>query len=511
MKLNKALLQRDFEFSKNLQVPPIEDLPEKVVQFGEGNFLRAFVDWMIHLANQQGLFQGKVVLVQPIAQGLIEQINAQDGLYTLFLRGIQGGSVVERKEIISAISRGINPYTEWGAYLALADNPELQVVISNTTEAGIAYLQEPFNPTRTPASFPGKLTAFLYRRYTTFKGAGDKGLLILPCELIDKNGEKLKETILNLCDDWNLDEAFKKWVVSHNHFCNTLVDRIVTGYPRNEVHALQEELGYEDGLMNTGEIFHLWVIEGDASQQHILPLTELGLDVLWVKDLRPYRERKVRVLNGAHTMTVAVAHLCGIDTVKDAVSDPLVGRFMHQGIFQEILPHVPLAEDERKAFAETVLERFANPFIDHRWMDISLNSISKYKTRCLPTLIEYCQANSASPAAMSFALAALIAFYRGSKIESGTLVCHRDAGDYNVRDDESVLTFFQDLWKQNIATTADTDFAAVAKKVLGHEPFWGRDLNALPGLTDTVAEQLQTIIRQGMRASLTAMLEKTAA
>jgi tagaturonate reductase len=269
MKLDNTLLQSGFAFPEGLGLPRALDFPEKVIQFGEGNFLRAFVDWMIHLANQKGRFKGRVVLVQPIAQGLIEAVNAQDGLYTLFLRGIQDGKIVQRREIISAVSRGVNPYEKWADYLALADNPEITVVVSNTTEAGIAYVEEPLDPEKTPASFPGKLTLLLHRRFTRFDGAADKGFLILPCELIDRNGDQLLAVILKLCDHWRLGAEFKQWVSRHNFFCNTLVDRIVTGYPRNEARKLEEELGYEDALMDTGEIFHLWVIEGDPDQQHL--------------------------------------------------------------------------------------------------------------------------------------------------------------------------------------------------------------------------------------------------
>lgn len=505
MKLNKTLLQSNITFPDNLRIPSIQDLPEKVVQFGEGNFLRAFVNWMIHLANQNGQFNGQVVIVQPIAHGQIEQINAQDGLYTLILRGIQDGQVTERQEVVSCIRRGINPYTDWEGYLSLADNADLAVVISNTTEAGITYVNEQLIPGQTPASFPGKLTAFLHRRYSTFNGADDKGLLVLPCELIDRNGDHLRKTILRLSDDWQLGDAFKRWVSDHNFFCNTLVDRIVTGYPKNEAKSLQKHLGYEDTLLDTGEIFHLWVIEGDPSQKQVLGLSELGLNVLWVKDLKPYRERKVRVLNGAHTMTVAVAALCGIATVREAVNDPVIGRFMKQGIFKEILPHVPLEADERRAFAESVLERFANPFIDHQWMDIALNSVSKYKTRCLPTLVDCCQANQRPPQAMTFALAALIAFYRGETIEDGLLIGQSDFGRYAVKDDLDVLTFFQGLWAE-CSAAASVSPEPLVRLVLGQQSFWGEDLNALPGLTESVAGYLHQILEKGMREALIHLL-----
>ncbi len=349
MRLNKALLTRYFSSPQDLEINPVSDLPEKVIQFGEGNFLRAFVDWMIDRLNQHQLFNGRVVVVQPISNGLIDCLNEQDGLYTLLLRGIEKGRVAERKRVVTAISRGVNPYADWPGYLACAENPDLRLVVSNTTESGITYENEPFIPGQALKSFPAKLTAFLFHRFRFFDGDPQKGMLVLPCELIDKNGSKLKQIMLRLIDEWQLPAAFKHWICEHNYFFNTLVDRIVTGYPRDEADRLQETLGYQDRLLDAGEIFHLWVIEGDSRFQAELPLTRIGLKVVWTSDLTPYRERKVRVLNGTHAMTVAVACLCGLDTVKEAVEDPLVGRFMRRGIFNEILPVLPLPAAEKNA------------------------------------------------------------------------------------------------------------------------------------------------------------------
>lgn len=469
---------------------PLAAWPEKVIQFGEGNFLRAFADWMIDRLNEAERFGGRVVVVQPIARGLIDMLNDQDGLYTLLLRGIENGEVTDQRRLITALSRGIDPYTQWDAYLTCAENPDLRFVVSNTTEAGIAYVAEAWDPDKCPDSFPAKLTALLYRRFTHFDGAADKGLLILPCELIDKNGQHLREIVLRLIREWGLTESFTKWVETHNVFFNTLVDRIVTGYPKNEAASLEAQLGYQDNLLDTGEPFHLWVIEGDMRYRRELPLDEIGLNVIWTENLAPYRERKVRVLNGTHTLTVSVALLAGIETVKAAVEDARVGDFMRRAVFTEILPHLDLPQAEKEAFANGVLERFANPFIHHRWTDIALNSISKFKTRCLPTLTDYAAANGSAPPLLSFSLAALIRFYKDAK----------------VRDEEAVLTFFKAIWE----TQKGEDSAgcnALCHQVLANTAFWGKDLNSLPGLTEAVSAALVAIQAQGLPAALAAVLD----
>lgn len=505
MKLKKTLLKEHFYSLHDLEINPVSVLPEKVIQFGEGNFLRAFVDWMIDRLNQQKLFNGRVVVVQPIQTGLADLINEQDGLYTLVLRGIEKGRVVEKKRLVTAISRALNPYLDWQGYLSCAENPDLRIVISNTTEAGIAYEKEALTQGQPLQSFPAKLAAFLFHRFSFFDGDPQKGMLILPCELIDKNGSKLKEIILRHIEQWQLPASFKTWVGEHNHFFNTLVDRIVTGYPRDEADRLCENLGYQDRLLDTGESFHLWVIEGDNRFKAELPFDQIGLNVVWTADLRPYRERKVRVLNGTHTMTVAVAYLCGLDTVKEAVEDPLVGQFMRKGLFNEVLPMLSMPEAEKKAFADSVLERFQNPFIRHRWLDIALNSISKFKTRCLPTLIDYYQANMKPPVFLSFSLAALLTFYRGDKLIDGKLAANSEKGPYHVCDDQRTLAFFMSCW-QSRSDENRVDFASAARRMLGNAELWGMDLNQLAGLAESVAEALESINTCGMRTALEKLL-----
>jgi tagaturonate reductase len=483
----------------------ILDYPEKVVQIGEGNFLRAFVDWMFHTMNKKGHFKGRTVVVQPIREGRISNLNEQDGLYTLFLRGIENGEEVNKKEIMTAISRGIESYDQWEEFLKLAENPEIEFVVSNTTEAGIAYNEDDKLTDTPPESYPAKLAAYLYRRYQTFNGAQDKGMVIIPVELIDRNGDNLKSIILKLAEDWKLEAGFSEWIKESNHFLNTLVDRIVTGYPFNEIDELEAELGYHDQNLDTGEIFHLWVIEGDKSLKEKLPFHKAGLNVKWVDDLTPYRTTKVRILNGAHTSTVPVSYLAGIDLVRDAVNDELVGEFIKQAVFEDIIPTLDADEAELEDFASKIFERFKNPYIDHKWLDISLNSTSKFKTRVLPSLVQHIEEYDKVPERLSFALAALIHFYHGTELEEGKLVAFRGEEKYLIRDDKDALKYFADLWCR--FEDEEIDLAELGRNVLANQDFWGRDLNQLPGLTDSLNNNLEIIKKEGMKTSLEKLIK----
>lgn len=477
-------------------------LPERVIQFGEGNFLRAFVDWMIHSANQQGVFNGSVVLVQPIAQGLAPQINEQDGLYTLILRGIDKGEKVVKEEIITSVSRALSSYCEWEEVLHCAENSAIDILISNTTEAGIAYRAEERLDENPPVSFPGKVCAYLYRRYQTFKGDRAKGMVLIPCELIDRNGDRLKDIVLKLAVQWGLEADFTRWIEEANYFVNTLVDRIVTGYPtKEEVAALTAKFGYTDRLLVTGEIFHLWVIEGPEAAQARFPLHRAGLQVKWVSDLTPYRTRKVRILNGAHTSTVPVAHLAGIESVREAVEDELLGQYIRQIAFEEIIPTINMPIAELEEFASQVMERFQNPFIHHRWLDISLNSISKFKTRVLPSLQAYLGKRQI-PQLMTFSLAALINFYHGLALNEKGMEAKCDGVTYLVRDDREVLQFFFDLWQ-----THGNDIPTLVDKVLSERKFWDDDLSAYPGFAEQLSAYVSDIQDQGMRATLAELIK----
>jgi len=484
-------------------VPATAGLPERVLQFGEGNFLRAFVDFMLDQMNRRKLFGGRVVVVQPIAAGMAEPINAQNGLYTVLLRGLENGEVRESRRIVSSISRCLNPYREFEAFLECAKNPDLRFVVSNTTEAGIRTDPEDRLDARPAISFPGKLTQLLCARFQKFGADPARGLVLLPCELIERNGDNLKRAVLETAERWGLPGEFQRYLSEACIFTNTLVDRIVTGYPKKEADELTEKLGYEDRLLVTGEIFHSWVIEGPNTLERELPLRETGLNVTWTDDVTPYRERKVRILNGAHTMLALAAYLAGKDTVREAMQDALFSSYVKSGIDEEILPTLKLPRRELVEFARAVVERFNNPFIEHELLSISLNSVSKYKARLLGTVLDYVREKGDVPARLSFALAALIAFYRGQEIRGGALIGDRNGQSYAIKDDAAVLEFFRGAWAKAGREASPESSAALAREVLGRADFWGSDLNlTLPGFCAEVTEQLQRISSIGVRAAL---------
>jgi len=463
---------------------------ERILQFGEGNFLRAFANWMIQQMNTKADFDGGVVVVQPIEQGLVEMLNDQDGLYTLYLNGIKNSKAISEHQVIDCIQRGINPYQAFDAYMANAENPNLRFVISNTTEAGINYDVTDKLQDTPQKSFPGKLTALLYKRFKHFGGASDKGLIIIPCELIDRNGDNLKKIILQFAKDWNLGEAFVQWINEDNIFCNTLVDRIVPGYPRDKMDSITEALGYKDNLVVEGEQFHLWVIEGPKTVKEEFPADACGLNVVFTDNMEPYRTRKVRILNGAHTTLVPVGYLYGIDKVRESLEDPVVGSFIKDAIFEEICPTLDLSDEELKQFSNDVLDRFRNPYLEHALMSISLNSISKYKTRVLPSVLEFINRKNALPKRLLFSLAALIAFYKGD----------RNGEQIALKDDQKVLDFFAEQW-------ALDDSSTVVKNVLANTDFWGCDLMEIKGMQELVANNLENILNKGMNESLISLAQ----
>ena len=462
-----------------------DSFTERILQFGEGNFLRAFANWMIHEMNHKANFDAGAVVIQPIANGLIKTLNEQDGLYTLYMNGIKNGEVLSERKVVDCIQRGINPYEDYDAYLANAENPNLRFVISNTTEAGISYNPEDNLEDAPQASFPGKLTALLYKRFHFFNGASEKGLIVMPCELIDRNGDNLKKIVLQYATDWNLDKGFVSWINNDNIFCNTLVDRIVPGYPRDKIDTIAEELGYIDNLVVEGEQFHLWVIEAPESVKNEIPSKTCGLNIVFTNNMEPYRTRKVRILNGAHTSLVPVSYLYGIDKVRESIEDQVVGKFIQDAIFEEICPTLDLPKQELKQFSNAVLERFRNPYLEHDLISISLNSISKYKTRVLPSILEYIKRENTLPKRLLFSLAALIAFYRGN----------RNGVNIPLKDDQSVLDFFAAQW---IAF----DVKAIAKATLQNVDFWGQDLTQISGLLEEVTTSLNAITKHGMKEAL---------
>ena len=459
--------------------------PEKVLQFGEGNFLRAFVDWMIDKANRDGIYHGSIVLCQPIAQGLKDMINAQDGVYTLAMRGAENGQPVEKIEVITSVSRCINPYENYEDLMEIARSADLEVVVSNTTEAGIAYHAGDQPTDRPPVSFPAKVTAFLYERYKAFHGDPEKGLLFLPVELIDNNGAELKRIVLQYAQEWELGQEFTDWINTANAFTSTLVDRIVTGYPRDEVSYFEEKLGYKDNIIDTSELFNLWVIEGDKKWADKLPVHKTDANVIWTDDVKPYKKRKVRILNGAHTSTVLAAYLAGFDIVGDFMKDDTVRTFMNNVIYQEVIPTLDLPKEELESFAAAVNDRFANPYIKHKLLDIALNSCSKFNARCLPSLLGYVEEKGVLPKCLTFSLAAFIKFYQGEWKDGVYTGTRKDGTQYPLRDDESVIRFFADAWSEN-------DAEGTAAAVLSNKDFWsGKDLTEVPGLKDAVAGYLK--------------------
>lgn len=411
--------------------------PERVIQFGEGGFLRGFVDWMLQKMNETSDFNGSVVVVQPIEEGMCDMLSAQNCVYTHVIRGVEGVD----KTIVDVISRCVKPYEDFDAYMALAENPDMRFVVSNTTESGIVFVDTDKVTDAPPKSFPAKVTVLLKKRFEL----GLPGFIFLPCELINRNGDNLKKCVLQYADLWELGEDFKAWVEKENVFTNTLVDRINTGYPKGEDLGL----GYEDNMVNTSEFFHLWVIETDFDLEKEMDFASADLNVIVTKDkLEMYRTRKVRILNGAHTSLVPYALLEGKDTVKSCIDDPVMNEHLRKCVFEEIIPTLDLPEDELQSYANSVLERFGNPYIKHYLSAIALNSVSKFKVRVLPSILEYIKRYNKMPKTLLFAFKKLIEFYKTDM----------------TNDDPDVIEFMK---------THNT------REILANVDFWGEDLSYL--------------------------------
>ena len=409
-------------------------MTERIIQFGEGGFLRGFVDWMLQIVNEETDYEGSVVVVQPIEKGMCDILEAQNCEYTHIIRGVEG--VLEKK--INVISRCVKPYEDWNAYLALAENPDFRFVVSNTTESGIVYKEDDKATDMPPASFPAKVTLLLKRRYDLNLG----GFVFLPCELIDKNGKNLRECVIKCARNWGFDEEFISWVENENVFCNTLVDRINTGYPKDE------NIESDDKMLNTSEYFHLWVVEGYDKLFDEIPFDKANLNVIVTNELEKYRTRKVRILNGAHTSMIPYALLSGLETVKDCLEDEKMSAFLRRCVFEEIMPTLDLPKEELEAYASSVMERFANPYIKHYCSSIALNSVSKFKVRVLPSLEEYIVRFGKMTENLLFSFAQLIKFYRTDMTN--------DAAD--------VTAFMK---------------TATVEEILANETLWDKDLSYL--------------------------------
>lgn len=453
--------------------------PERILMFGEGNFLRAFACFIVEKLNQSGFGFG-ITALQGIEQGLCDIINGQDGLYTVIERGMEKGSAIERATVISCLNRCVNPYADYDKYLGIAKNPELQVIISNTTEFGICYDEAEKKENKPHKNFPAKLTRFLFERYKYFGGDINKGLIILPCELIDKNGQKLKETLLRYAAEWEYEKGFTDWLEKANIFANTLVDRIVSGYPKGEAEDICNKLGYEDKLLDVCEPFLLWVIEADKKILDVFPLDKCGLDIVVTDDLTPYRTRKVRILNGAHTASSLAGHLCGLETVEQLVKDAVFYDYMHKAIFDEIIPS--FKGDKLVEYAEDVLERFKNPYLNHKLLSISLNSISKFKARVLPSIKDYIKIKGKAPRILAFSFAALIAFYK------------EGIGKY-VSDDARYIDELSKIF-------AVAQPQNVIKAVMQNTVLWEEDLTIIKYFEDAAAACYKLIIEKGIKKAL---------
>ena len=463
---------------------PAKDRPIKVLQFGEGNFLRAFVDWILQDLNDKGVINADVAVVQPTPRGRVRELEKQDGLYTVCLEGIDGGEKVQSRRIIDVLKDFIDPYTEYDKYLDCAKSTDLEIIVSNTTEAGIALDKTDTDFSSCPKSFPGKLLAFLKARYDHFGGDASKGLAIVPCELIDHNGDELKRILTELAKINGMDESFISWLNTANHYTNTLVDRIVPGYPKDKAAQICEEEGYNDTSIVKGEVFHLWVLQKEPFVYEKLPADKSGLNVIFTDDITPYKQRKVKILNGSHTSMVPIAYLCGIDTVREAVTDPDVGRFIGELVNSEIKPTIDLPADEMDAFANSVIERFMNPFIRHELMSIALNSTTKFRTRLLPSYNDYRAKFGKSPKHILFAFAALVVFFRGTRGDE----------DIELKDDAEYLEFWKDVRKLS-------DPADMAKKALSASDIWQQDLDEDDNAA-LVAGYITDMLNDGMRSAL---------
>ncbi|MDU2938596.1 MAG: tagaturonate reductase [Enterobacteriaceae bacterium] len=478
----KTLNRRDF---------PGANYPERIIQFGEGNFLRAFIDWQVDLLNENTDLNAGVVIVRPIKSDFPPSLSTQDGLYTTIIRGLnEQGEAVSDARLIRSVNREISVYAQYDEFLKLAHNPEIRFVFSNTTEAGISYHAGDKFDDAPAVSYPAKLTRLLFERFSHFNGAADKGWIIIPCELIDYNGEALQELVLRYAQEWALPAEFTTWLNEANAFCSTLVDRIVTGYPRDEVAQLEADLGYKDGFLDTVEHFYLFVIQGPKSLASELRLDKYPLNVLIVDDIKPYKERKVAILNGAHTALVPVAWQAGLDTVGEAMNDRDICAFVEKAIYEEIIPVLDLPRDELESFASAVTGRFRNPYIKHQLLSIALNGMTKYRTRILPQLLAGQSTAGKLPARLTFALAALIAFYRGE----------RNGETYPVQDDAHWLESYQQLWAKHRDQQITT--SELVTTVLSVSEHWEQDLTQVTGLVEQVTTDLEAILSQGMREAV---------
>lgn len=460
------------------------------MQFGGGNFLRAFVDWMVELLNKETDFNGGIAIVKPTSGGDYAELKAQNGLFTVVLDGIKNGQLVAEKTLVTAVQEIINPYTECATYLELAKNPDVRFIVSNTTEAGIKFNADDSLEDNPPKEFPAKLTLWLNHRFKHFNGDSTKGCILLPCELIEDNGDALKKAVLQYADHWQLSNAFKDWIRHSNYFCSTLVDRIVSGYPKDRAEEIKKGLGYDDKLLVAGEYYHSWIIQANDIVQKELPFLQTDLNVEFVEDLAPYREMKVRILNGAHTSMVPVGYLAGIRFVKGAMDNNEVSSFVESLLLEEAAKTLDFPDNVKKKFTADVLDRFRNPLLKHKLISISLNSTSKFVARLLPTLKDYQNNEGKLPKRIVFGLSTLLLFYKGTF--NGEQIA--------LKDDQNVLDFFTSQWKK--VDNKEIDINTFVKTVLGNTSIWEENLMKINGLADAIAENIFQIQEIGVIKTL---------
>lgn len=468
-----------------------KDLPVKILQFGEGNFLRAFVDWMIDKANESGKMNHGVVAVQPIAGGefVYDIFKKQDCMYHVYLEGIKDKQPIKEVRLVKSLVDVLNPYTQYAEYEKLFLSPELEMVISNTTEAGIRYEEGDDLSALPPKSFPAKMTALLHKRFTKFNGDASKGLLVICCELIEDNGSTLKEYVLKHAEYNKLGQDFIDWVNANCPFYDTLVDRIVPGFPRENIDEVKAELGFNDNLVVKGEYFHVWAIGGDSVIKEKLPLDKAGLNVLFMDDIKNFRAKKVRVLNGSHTAMVPVALQLGCETVMDAFNTADVEKYINRMVAEEVLPMIDEDPKELEAFAAKILERFYNPYLKHYLKDISLNSISKWETRDYPTVYDNYKKEGKNAKLVTFSFAALLVLYSGKAKPA-----------FTPNDTPEFISFIQSTFNQG-------DIKAWVAGIVNNKAMWKENFAEVPSFIDEVAKGVESILNNGMEAALKEVLK----
>jgi len=469
----------------------LKKAPERIMQFGGGNFLRAFVDWMFDVLNKETNFEGSVVVVKPTQKGDYFELRDQEGLFHVALDGVKDGKLISEVVLVESISRVIQPYIQWHEYLEIAENPDIRFIVSNTTEAGIKFSDSDKLLDHPPTEFPGKLTVWLYHRFQYFDGAKDKGCILLPCELIEQNGNALKKAVLAYAKQWNLGVKFENWVENCNYFCNTLVDRIVSGFPKDRSKEILKNIGFDDALLVAGEQYHSWIIEGPEEVQKELPFSETQLNVQFVNDSTNYREMKVRILNGAHTSMVPVGYLAGVRTVKEVMDNEIVHQFVRSILTQEISKTLNgYAEGEIDRFINSTLDRFKNPTLKHLLISISLNSTSKFVSRLLPSLKDYKLLHNTLPKRIVFSLSCLFLFYKGAY----------DGKEISINDAREVKDLFKSHWKQH--DNESITYLQMVSSLLGHSEIWGENLNEISGLAQMITENLRNIHQYGIEENI---------